>query len=468
VNELIDRVEQVIARRQLLPARKPVLVGVSGGTDSIVLLHVLHTLAPKHRWRLVVAHFNHRSRAGSDADQHFTAETAGKLGLHFETGSADVRQFAAAQKLSFEMAARKLRHEFLAATARNLGIKHVALAHHIDDQVELFFLRVMRGAGSRGLGGMEWSVASPASPNVQLVRPLLGETKSALSDFAREHQVPFREDPTNASTDILRNHIRHVLLPLLRRDFQPEIDRAVLRTMELIRDEGEFVNRQALRWLQTRRRCSFASLHVALQRRILQIEMLGQGIVPQFDHVETLRARAGEWLAVGIDMICRRNEQGTVELRRRAHEEFSPAERMLDIRKSGRTAFKGLNIQWQLVKRRAIAQRTPSTEVFDADLVGKSIVLRHWRAGDRFQPIGMKSAVKLQDYFVNQKVSRDRRHQLTIAATRDNEIFWIEGLRIGERFKVTASTRRLLRWRWRRLAKKNLAAAASTLAERQV
>ena len=159
MQQFIRRVEENIARQHLLKDGAKVLVAVSGGVDSMVLLHVLHELAPLHQWSLTVAHFNHQLRGrAAEADLRFVQRAAQKLGLPFESATANVQQFATAQKLSVEMAARKLRHEFLARTARAVGAKQIALAHHADDQTELFFLRLLRGAGSGGLGGDRKSV----------------------------------------------------------------------------------------------------------------------------------------------------------------------------------------------------------------------------------------------------------------------------------------------------------------------
>jgi len=225
VNSLLGQVQESIARRRLFRRGQSILVAVSGGADSMALLHVLHGLAARNRWRLTVAHFNHGLRGrSSDADGRLVARTAKKLGLPFVSERADVRQFASAHKLSIEMAARKVRHDFLARAAARRRISSVALAHHADDQLELFFLRLLRGSGGEGLAGMKWRNPSPSSPKIELIRPLLDQPKSALKSFAAEMKIPFREDATNALLEIQRNRIRHELLPLLREKYQPALD----------------------------------------------------------------------------------------------------------------------------------------------------------------------------------------------------------------------------------------------------
>jgi tRNA(Ile)-lysidine synthase len=452
VNDLLYRLNQAIARHRLITDGESALTAVSGGVDSMVLLHALAELAPMHRWKLTVTHFNHQLRGrDSDVDERFVARAAKKLNLRFVSDRGDVKAFAAAQKLSIEMAARTLRHQFLAHTAERLGVRHVFLAHHADDQVELFFLRLLRGAGTQGLGGMEWSAVSSASRRLKLLRPLLNETKVALLDFARARKIKFREDATNHLPDILRNRMRQKLLPLLRRDFAPALDRAVLRSMELIRDEGDFVTFEAAEWLKRKRRAAFDALHVALQRRVIQLSLIGHGVVPQFDHVEYLRTHANEWLTVHSNFFCRLRADGEIEVRPVMAARFHSGEARVALSaRAGQTACESAVLIWKSSRGNTLPPPRAHTEFFDADAVGATIVLRHWRHGDRFQPIGMKQPVKLQDFFINQKIPRARRHELLLATTKEGEIFWIEGARIGERFKITPATRRILEWNWQR------------------
>ena len=193
MTDLLQRVEQNIQTRRLLKRGQAVLVTVSGGLDSMTLLQILYVLSARHRWKLTVAHFNHQLRGrSSDADEQLVRKTAAGLKLPLVAARAKVREYADKSKLSIEMAARKLRHEFYARVARERKLSVVALAHHADDQVELFFLRALRGAGGEGLAGMKWCSRSPVNGKVMLIRPLLDMTKSELRGFAREKMLGFR------------------------------------------------------------------------------------------------------------------------------------------------------------------------------------------------------------------------------------------------------------------------------------
>jgi len=509
VTGLLQRVEQNIQNRRLLQRGQKVMLAVSGGLDSMVLLHTLRRLSSRHRWRLTVAHFNHQLRGrSSDADEKLVHQTATAMKLPFVAGRADVREFARISKLSIEMAARKLRHDFFARVANERKICIIALAHHADDQVELFFLRVLRGAGGEGLAGMKWRAPSPVDSKIVLVRPLLGATKAEMRGFARENKIRFREDATNASLDLPRNRVRHELLPLLQQHYQPALTKTVLRLMEIVGAEADVVGEMARRWLKEtgrdaalrrpgdsrvgRRcraarlsgssalpagpargyarpteRCDFDNLPIAIQRRILHMQLSVAGVAADFDLIEQLRESANRLVSINSTLSVLRDTAGAVKLQARLPAEFNAGELMLDLaERVGEMTFDGRKFLWTVKKYNGLrlrgnkaataaqAQgRSPhQTESFDADKVGGRITVRHWRPGDRFQPIGLKWAVKLQDLFTNAKIPRTRRRELTVAAAENGNIFWVEGLRISENFKLTPQTKRCLIWRWRHLA----------------
>ena len=454
MNALLQRVAADIQQRELLLRGQKILAAVSGGVDSLVLLHVLGLLARQQRWQLHVAHFNHQLRGrASAADEKLVRAAAGKMALPYVTESGAVAGYAREAKISTEMAARKWRHEFLARVARQQQIPVVALAHHADDQVELFFLRLLRGAGGEGLAGMKWRSTSPADSKLTLVRPLLGCSKAELLAWARAEKIHFREDATNASPDFLRNRIRHELLPLLREKYQPGLTKTVLRLMDITGAEAEYVGaaaRQAVANRRPRSPGAFAGLPVAVQRQALQQQLLARGLVSDFDLVEQLRAAPGVFVSVSPALSVARDAAGALVCREQVTEQFNPDELKLNVSgKSGRVTFAGLEFRW--LGKKFSGRRGPAasqTEVFDAGQVGDDIILRHWRAGDRFQPIGQKSAAKLQDLFVNAKIPAARRRTLVLATTAAGQIFWVQGLRMSEPFKLTPQTRRQLTWKW--------------------
>jgi tRNA(Ile)-lysidine synthase len=469
VTDLLQRVENSIQDRKLLKRGQKILVAVSGGLDSMVLLHALEKLSARHKWKIAIAHFNHKLRGrASDADEKLVRKTAAAMKLPITAESADVKLFAKKSKLSIEMAARKLRHEFFVRAARERKIQTIALAHHADDQIELFFLRLLRGAGGEGLAGMKWESPSPTDKTIALVRPLLDFSKNELAEFARKNKIHFRDDLTNFSTDFLRNRIRNELLPLLRKDYQPGLNKTILRVMEITGAESEFAgavaragrpcvskNRPRVE-LETHGRDAratafdFEKSPVAVQRRVLQSQLAELGVIADFELVEQLRETSEKFVSVGSGLSVSRDKSGKLKLRKQQSAEFNTQELELNLSGGARGVdFGGMKLNWRFISgSRGRSPRQIGRELFDADKIGNKIILRHWRAGDRFQPIGLKSAVKLQDLFTNAKIPRERRRELILAEIIRGEIFWVEGLRISENFKITPQTKRRLIWCW--------------------
>ncbi len=417
----------------------------------MTLLHALHTLAGKCRWKIVVAHFNHQLRGrASDGDEKFVHKTAAALGLPFVAGRADVKRFAQKSGLSVEMAARKLRHEFFARSAREQKILTIALAHHADDQVELFFLRVLRGSSGAGLGGMKWHSTSPADKEITIIRPLLDFSKTEIAAYAREHKVAFRDDASNFSNDFLRNRIRNELIPLLRGHYQPGLAKTVLRLMEITGSEAEAVALLAGKW-QRERKPDFENLPVAVQRRVMQMQLGQLNMAVDFDLIEQLRGASGKFVSVGPGLSISRGPDGDLKLSEQSSIGFNPQELPVNLGRAGDVEFDGVKFNWSFGRK---SQTNPifqaQREFFDAAKVGGKITLRHWRPGDRFQPIGFKKATKLQDLFTNAKIPYDRRRSLIVALAASGEIFWVENMRISENFKLTPITKQRLVWRWNR------------------
>src|ERR1019366_4291364 len=271
--------------------------------------------------------------------------------------------------------------------------------------------------------------------------------------------------------------IRQNCFPRLKKNYQPGVAKTVLRLMEIVGAEAEFVGETACQWMGKNCRSrgdevqiksgkrkaesgnqsetphvvsyNFASLPVAVQRRVLQQQLAALGVAPDFDLIEQLRESPGKFVSVGSGLAVARNTTGKLGRKEPLAIGFKAGELKLKLPgRAGRVDFAGVKFRWRISPQKKFIrpQRQAGGEGFDADKVGGEIVLRHWRAGDRFQPIGLKSAVKLQDLFVNAKIPATRRRALVLAATAAGEVFWVEGLRISEKFKLTPETKRQLVW----------------------
>ncbi len=268
---------------------EPALIGVSGGRDSVALLHWM--IARGHR-RLIVCHLDHALRAESADDARFIARLAKKWKLRAVVAREDVAARAKRKRQSIETAAREARYAFFAKTARALKCRHLFLAHHADDQVETFLFNLFRGTGSAGLAGMgAHSTRTIAGPKLHVHRPLLAVWREEIDRYIARHSLAFREDASNADPRHTRNRIRHEILPALELAFGRDIRRAIWRAVEILRGEDQLLSVLTPLVGQEIEVLSLRVLPLALQRRVIHTWLRAQRVpAVGFEEVERVRS----------------------------------------------------------------------------------------------------------------------------------------------------------------------------------
>jgi tRNA(Ile)-lysidine synthase len=277
--------------RDFAPTRR-YLIGVSGGRDSVALLHSLVDLGYK---KLIVCHLNHRLRGrSSDADLHFVEKLAAKYDVDLARGSIDVRALAAKKKMSIETAAREARYSFFAKTAKRQRCRTIFLAHHADDLVETFLINLFRGAGSSGLAGMrEASTRRIEDVDLTIVRPLLGVWRSDIDKYARAHRLKFREDASNKDLGPLRNRMRRRIIPYLEKALGRNIRQNIWRTAMIASEEENFFEAllpPKLSGLTAMAVVPLREMSVTIQRRMLHKWLRAANVADVgFDLIERVR-----------------------------------------------------------------------------------------------------------------------------------------------------------------------------------
>ena len=431
-----DVVRAYIDKYQLLTVGKPVLVGVSGGADSIALLTVLVELG----YSCIVGHCNFHLRGEeSMRDEHFTETYARKLGLPFVKVDFNTRDYAAEHHLSVEMAARELRYAWFEEMRCVHDAQAIAVAHHRDDNVETVLMNLIRGSGIRGMSGIR-------PKNGFVVRPLLSVTRQEILQWLSERQLEYVTDSTNLSAAYTRNFIRLRVLPLLE-TINPSVRAAINRTAEHLAETESL----------------FAYVMADARKRVfeaenrLSIKALMQYPSPKTVLFELLKAFHFTPSSVDEIFLSLNKESGKLF--------FSSSHRLVKDRDclllsplaaAGEKEVYFLTGEegcWsgpidlafsRIVRTEELhIQKDKDIAYFDLGKLKFPLVLRHWQQGDWFVPFGMQGRKKLSDYFSDKKFSRLEKEQVWLLCSGD-EVIWIVGERSDNRFRVECATKRCL------------------------
>ena len=451
---LPERVRRFIESEALLQPGQRVVVGVSGGVDSMVLLEVLRRLG----YRPVVAHVNYRLRgADSDADEALVRRFCRRHRLPLRVARIDLKVRTGGRAI--QATARQVRYAFFRRVALLEGIDVVAVAHQRDDQAETLLLNLVRGSGLEGLLGMR-PKRRLGRENVWLVRPLLPVSRAEIEAWARAEGIPWREDVSNASLHYRRAVIRHKVLPLLARHFGSGVAARLAHTGALLRAyyEATFLPDLQRRWQEVAdepaRALRLEPLRtqppVWQQRLILEALRRWLPGAPQRHRVvaqalRLLQAQPGRRLELPQGTIWRDRELLRFRPRQRAtwpDEGLLEPDRPLPL--AGGTLVATL---LEAVPER-LDEGAPLVAYVDADRIRWPLRVRRWRPGDRMQPLGMTGHRKISDLLTDLKVPVDRRDRCYVVS-QDGEIVWLVGYRLAEPFRVRPETRRVVKLCWK-------------------
>ena len=466
---LVSQIEQTIEADKLIAPGDAVVVAVSGGPDSVALLHVLFLLAPKWDLRLVAAHVNHQFRgAESDAEAEFVASFASKLGLPCEVGVIDVPAYIEHTALNAQAAAREKRYDFLHAVAEQHGATRIALAHHADDQAETVMMRILRGTGPSGLAGMPMH---RVEKKVELIRPLLRIYKSEVVQHCLEHGLSFCLDSSNESRKYFRNQVRLDVLPMLRK-YNEQLPESLNRLAELMRAEDDYMDGEAVRAFEaivtpSARSCrlsraDFARLHIALQRRLIKLilKYLASGLErPDFARMEAVRHAIVQKQPANIkldiyEQLSFVREYDDVRFQRPAAltSSFSYT---LDVAAAAELQVPEAGMKFLISVQEAGEDRIPSFRsdssstsseaIFDLDALAFPLTVRNRAAGDRIEPLGLNGSKKVKDMFIDAKIPPSLRETTPLLVDAAGRILWIPGIRRSRHALAHSGTKRLLR-----------------------
>ncbi|TDX59119.1 tRNA lysidine(34) synthetase TilS [Orenia marismortui] len=455
---LLTKVEDTINKYKLLNNGDRVLIGVSGGPDSLALLHVLKSLKDKYDLYLHIAHLDHMIRGKESAeDARFVEKIAREWEIPITTKAYDVKSYQQEEGLSPEDAARQVRYEFFFELTEKFNINKIAVGHHANDQAETVVMKFLRGAGLKGLGGIY-----PRQGKV--IRPFIDLTREEIENYCFSHQLNPRIDKSNFEDIYLRNKVRLDLIPSLEKDYNNNLIATLNRTADLLREEENFLTRYTTKKLEEITlskvddklildKEELLDLDLAIQRRIIResYNFLQKDYKDlYYNHVELVlelikNSETGSQLDLPQDISVRLNYNEIIFAVKAENDiDYFNYKLSIGVKKLHKL---GLQINSKVCDKNYSWQETlsnPSIACFDLDKIGKEFYLRQRKDGDRFYPLGMKGSKKLKDFLIDNKISLDKRDQIPIFTTLEGDIFWVGGLRVDNRFKITNETEKIL------------------------
>ena len=433
-----DKVRKYIETNKLLKPVGVVIVGLSGGADSVVLLYLLKRIG----YKCVAAHCNFHLRGEeSDQDQQFVSQLTSTWNIPLYVKDFDTALIARKRKISIEMAARDLRYEWFEELRVEIGAQAVCVAHHKDDNVETLLINLIRGTGIRGLAGMQ-------PRNGYITRPLLEFSRQEVIDFTRENHLPYMTDSSNLSNDFVRNKIRLQVLPLLE-TINPSVKQSISRTMENVNQslsvyECEINRGKSIVYDAKLHRITISLLKSFSAPDVLLFEILKDyNFNPEVirEVYQALDAQSGkEFFSPTHCLVKDRNTLLIYEDRKQTNIIYRIEREDLFIKAPFRAEISVVTTPEPF----SLITQNPTIAYLDANKVKYPLMLREWKTGDRFKPFGMTQFQKLSDFFINNKYTLlEKSATWLLTDVRDN-IIWVVGSRIDDRYKVTTTTQKVL------------------------
>jgi len=460
---MIERVLDTIKKYNLIEYGDKIVVGISGGPDSVCLLHILHRLIPEYGIELYALHVNHMLRGeDADLDELFVKEFCNSLGVPLRVIASDINKISESSGISLEEAGREVRYRAFEQYAADVGASKIAVAHNKNDLVETVLMNIIRGSGLEGLTGIDYRRG-------KIIRPLLDIDRKDIEDYCRQNNLSPRIDLSNLENKYTRNKVRLDLIPYITRMFNVDVVESVYRLAALLKDDNDLIEKVALEVYSscvTSRKPDMVSLdiarlkknHVSLVKRVLR------------NAIREVKGNIKGIESKHIDMVMDLMESGKTGLeihlpgRIRAMRSYGALRIGLGSEKTKTPLFEALitipgitmvpvlntSIEASVVEKKLISieqcnnlRYNSLVQFFDYDRLSSGIYIRNRRDGDIFKPLKSNGTKKLKEYFIDNKIPREKRDEIPLVA-KQNEIVWIIGYKISDKFKVTENTKSVL------------------------
>lgn len=456
---MISDVVKTIEKNNMFKFNDKVIVAVSGGPDSMCLLHILYSLKQKYGLDIVAAHLNHCLRGEeADLDEEYVKEFCYNYDIKFYSKRVDVHKISCEKNISCEMAGREVRYEFFESLRNELKAQKIAIAHNANDQAETVLMRIMRGTGLEGLIGIK-----PVRDEYY-VRPLINSSRDEIERYCDDNILNPRLDKTNLENIFSRNKIRLELIPYIEKNFNKEIIKTLIRLSDTIRKDNEYLDNIACQKFKLY--CHVKKEEViidnkafdeqdAILSRIIKssiIELTGSFYnyekIHIYDIIKLHKQGTGKKNMLPNNIVVINNYGNIVLYKNYVSSERNIKEVLLDINDKNIITEIGINVSFNVIEIENLKKTKTDnlTKYFDCDKIEKDIIIRYRKTGDVFMPLGMKGNKKLNRLFIDLKIPKEERDDIPLICF-GNDIAWVVGYRISEKFKIDISTKKILQIR---------------------
>jgi len=435
---MVDKLKMFIKKNNLVKPGDKVLLAVSGGIDSMVMAHLFHKLGTETG----IAHCNFSLRSSeSDKDEELVRKYAEENNITFFTIRFDTKAFAKKMRLSVQMAARELRYGWFDKIRKENNYDSVAVAHNLNDNIETFLINLTRGTGLSGLSGIKAS-------NCNIIRPLLFASRQSISDYCTLNKIVYREDKSNAETKYTRNKIRHLVIPVLK-EINPSLETTLTETSFRFTEISEIVSKyiSSINKDISEKRGEFTTFNISLLKKHLQNKTILYELFKPFglnngqlnDLISITLGKTGGQIFTESHRIIRNRKELIVS-------QLSTNRILLynifNIREFKKAPFI-ISAKYQIISDKFKMSADPAIAFIDGEKISFPLIIRQWRAGDFFYPLGMNRRKKLSDYFIDKKYSAHSKESAMILES-EGKIIWIIGDRLDNRFRISNSTKKAL------------------------
>lgn len=441
---MLQSFKTFIQKENLFTFTEKVLLTVSGGIDSIVMCELFHQAGLKFG----IAHCNFQLRKEeSDADENFVEELAEKYNITFHSISFDTDVYAKKNKVSIQVAARELRYKWFEEIREQFGYAYIATAHHMDDSIETFFINLIRGTGISGLHGI-------LPKQGKIIRPLLFTNKNKIEVFAKKNKLKHREDSSNASDKYVRNKIRHHIIPALK-ELNPDLENTINKDIERLRDvemiykkDIENKSSKIVKKGKNDIRISIKELKKLSPLNTYLYEFLkpfGFNSASIEEITSSLNGISGKQFFSPTHRLIKDREFLLIETKIKNKES---GQKIVEKKYSVKKNQKKISIDDLKIFFKSVSPKNHQLKVInscanlDLDKLEFPLEIRKWKQGDFFYPFGMKGKKKLSDFFIDKKFSLHEKENTLLMTSNDN-IVWVIGSRIDDRFKITEKTKKI-------------------------